>query len=201
MIRGALLLAIALAPIGPVLAQPLLSPQEQSSTDMDARMVKARYIVEQTMPAAERDQMFSQMLDGFMANMLAGMMQGDSKLREGLESNAEAAKILATFIERQKKLALEDLRATGPEMVEAIASAYAKRFSLTELSDVEAFVSTPTGARFLQAGMKVFDDPAIAEWQRKLFAKSQAREDAELRRLMEELTPILEKQDAQPSHS
>jgi hypothetical protein len=198
MIRGALLLAIALTPVGPVLAQPLLSPQEQSSADMDARMVKARYIVEQTMPAAQRDQMFSQMLDGFMANMLSGMMQGDPKLKSLLDSNAEAAEIFANFIDRQKKLALDDFRTTGPEMIEALASAYSKRFSLAELSDIEVFASTPTGARFLQAGRQVFADPAIAEWQRRSVARSQARAAIELHRLKDELTPILEKQNAQP---
>ncbi len=182
-------------------AVAVAAPIERSDADLDARMVKARTIVERTMPAEQREQLFRQMLDGMMANMVSGMMQGDPKLAKILESNANAAKILAEFLERQKTLSLNDLRETGPAMIEAIASAYAKRFTLAELAEVEAFVVTPTGARFLQTGMQIFNDPAIAEWQRQLFARTQARNGHEMRRLMEELTPILEKQDAQPSHS
>jgi hypothetical protein len=193
-----LMIAAVLTAAAPTLAKPLSLQESQVSDDMDARMVKARYIVEQTMPASQRDQMFGQMLDGFMANILSGMMKGDPKLKSLLDSNAEAAKIFANFIDRQKKLALDDFRTTGPEMIEALASAYSKRFSLAELSDVEAFASTPTGARFLQAGRQVFADPAIAEWQRRSVARSQARAATELRRLTDELTPILEKQNAQP---
>ena len=176
-------------------------PATQAGTDMDARVTKARIIVEKTMPAEQRDQMFRQMLDAMMTNMVAGMMQGDPNLAKSLESNTEAAKLLASFVERQKKLALEDLTETGPDMIQAIDSPYAKRISLAELTEVEAFVATPAGLRFFQAGTQIFNDPAVAEWQRKLFAKAQAREEAEMRRLMDELTPILEKHDAQPSNS
>ena len=195
------LLPLSLLLCAPLAAPASTAPAMQQAADMDARMEKARTIVERTMPAEQRDQMFGQVIDSMMTNMIAGMMQGDADLAKSLESNTEAAKLLANFVERQKKLALEDLKETGPEMVEAIASAYAKRFSLAELAEVEAFVATPTGARFFQTGTQIFSDPAIAEWQRKLFAKAQAREAAELRRLMEELTPLLEKQDAQPSDS
>jgi len=138
---------------------------------------------------------------GGTRRLLLHILQGDPQLAKSLETNTEAAKLLASFVERQKKLALEDLTETGPEMVEAMASAYAKRFSLAELTEVEAFVATPTGARFFQAGTQILNDPAVAEWQRKLFAKAQAREEAELRRLIDELTPLMEKHDAQPSNS
>ena len=193
--------ATALVLASPALAQTAPAAMPAIPADMDARMAKARTIVERTMPAEQREQMFGQMLDGLMANMLSGMMQGDPKLKKLFESNSEAAKLFANFIDRQKKLALGDLRDTGPEMIEAIASAYAKRFSLAELANVEAFATTPTGGRFLQAGMQIFNDPAIAEWQRRVFARNQARQPDELRRLKDELTPLLEKHDVQPPHS
>jgi hypothetical protein len=195
------LASLALLLCAPATALAGAAPLARAEADMDARMTKARIIVERTMPAEQRDLMFGQVMDGMMTNMLGGMMQADPDLAKSLESNTEAAKLLASFAERQKKLVLKDLKETGPEMIEAIASAYAKRFSLAELTEVEAFVATPTGARFFQAGTAIFNDPAVAEWQRKLFAKSKAREADELRRLMEELTPILEKQDVQPSNS
>lgn len=180
---------------------PVPAPAAQTVADLDTRLAKARIIVETSMPIEQRDKMFHQMLDAMMSNMIGGMMQGDPQLAKSLKTNTEAAKLLASFVERQKKLALEDLTETGPEMVEAMASAYAKRFSLAELTEVEAFVATPTGARFFQAGTQILNDPAVAEWQRKLFAKAQAREEAELRRLIDELTPLMEKHDAQPSNS
>ncbi|PJI88517.1 DUF2059 domain-containing protein [Sphingomonas koreensis] len=180
---------------------PVPAPAAQTAADLDTRLAKARIIVETSMPIEQRDKMFHQMLDAMMSNMIGGMMQGDPQLAKSLKTNTEAAKLLASFVERQKKLALEDLTETGPEMVEAMASAYAKRFSLAELTEVEAFVATPTGARFFQAGTQILNDPAVAEWQRKLFAKAQAREEAELRRLIDELTPLMEKHDAQPSNS
>ncbi len=180
---------------------PVPAPAAQTAADLDTRLAKARIIVETSMPTEQRNKMFHQMLDAMMSNMIGGMMQGDPQLAKSLETNTEAAKLLASFVERQKKLALEDLTETGPEMVEAMASAYAKRFSLAELTEVEAFVATPTGARFFQAGTQILNDPAVAERQRKLFAKAQAREEAELRRLLDELTPLMEKHDAQPSNS
>lgn len=194
-------LSLSVLLCAPIATTAWAIPAAQQATDMNARMVKARTIVERTMPAEQRDQMFGQVIDSMMSNMIGGMMQGDPDLAKSLETNPKAAKLLATFVERQKKLALGDLKDTGPEMVEAIASAYAKRFTVAELAEVEAFVATPTGVRFFQAGTQIFSDPAIAEWQRKLFAKAQGREAEELRRLMDELTPLLEKQNAQPSHS
>lgn len=197
---AATLLLLASPQAAPV-AAPSPPDDAQTTTDMQARIAKARTIVERTMPAEQRDKMFGQVIDGMMTNMIAGMMQGDPDLAKSLESNTKAAKLLAGFIDRQKDLALADLKETGPEMVEAIASAYAKRFTVAELAEVEAFVATPTGVRFFQAGTQIFSDPAIAEWQRKLFAKAQAREAEEMRRLMDELTPLLEEKNAQPSHS
>lgn len=199
MIAATLLLLVS--PQAAPVAAPSPPVAAQTPGDMQARVAKARIIVERTMPAEQRDKMFGQVIDDMMANMIAGMMQGDPDLAKSLESNTEAAKLLANFIDRQKKLALGDLKETGPEMVDALASAYAKRFTIAELAEVDAFIATPTGSRFFQAGTQIFSDPAIAEWHRKLFAKAQAREAEELRRLMDELTPLLEEKNAQPSHS
>ncbi|QDX26724.1 DUF2059 domain-containing protein [Sphingomonas suaedae] len=189
-------LAAAAALFAPAaLAAPQSATARATEAVDPARLVKARNIVEQTMPTEQRDAMFAQMLDAMMANLMSGMMQGNPGLSEVLQEKPAAAAVFADFITRQKTLALEDLKDSAPEMIEAIAGAYAKRFNLAELTEIEAFVRTPTGARFLQSGTQLFSDPGIAAWQAAHFSRAQQRQSSEVRRLLDDLKPILESED------
>ncbi|WP_447727229.1 hypothetical protein [Sphingomonas koreensis] len=100
-------------------AAPVVAPAPQVDADMSARMAKARTIVERSMPAGQRDQMFGQMLDGLMANMLSGMMQGDPTLKELFETNSEAARLFARNQARQTG----ELRRLADELTPLIGKA------------------------------------------------------------------------------
>ncbi|MBX3594931.1 DUF2059 domain-containing protein [Sphingomonas sp.] len=201
-VTAPVLAALMLVPLAPMAqAAPGVPAATAADADAAARLTTARAIVELSMPESQRDAMFGQMMDAMMANMLGGMMKGDPKLAATLRENPEAARVFAAFVARQKQLSLADLKQTTPEMIEAIAQAYARRFTLAELTQIEAFVRTDAGARFVQAGPTLFSDPAIAAWQRGIAEKAQARMPAEINRLLTDLKPVLKDADAAPAKS
>ena len=55
----------------------------------------------------------------------------------------------------------EVVAAEEPSLREGMAEAYAARFSLKELADIEAFFATPSGAAYAGSMMALSTDPAI----------------------------------------
>lgn len=198
-LRAAALIGASVAAIGTAL--PVQARQAAPAPDRDERLKLARTIVEQTMPPAQRDAMFAQMIDGIMANMLSGMMNADPRLAKVVEARPKVGTVFAAFVTRQKQLVLADMSEAAPAMVEALAGAHASRFSLPELTQVDAFVRTPTGSRFIQSGMSIFSDPGVAAWHRDFAERTQRRQKEELSRFIAELQPILEEYDVEPSKS
>jgi hypothetical protein len=50
-----------------------------------------------------------------------------------------------------------------PELRESLAQAYANNYSLGELREIDAFMSTPTGAKYAARSMTIMTDPAVME--------------------------------------
>lgn len=137
------------------------------------------------------------MLDSMMGSMLSGIMDSNAKLREAFETVPEMKPIFAKFVERQRTLAMNDIRDNMPGLIDAYAHAYARQFSITELGSIEAFMSTEAGKKFAQRSAALLSDPDVREWMRKSSALSQKRMPEELRQLQEELLPIMRAHEAE----
>ena len=156
------------------------------------RLTAARNVVELIMPPASRERIFAAVLDSLMGNYMAGMMQADPGIQKAMEDEPRLGPIFARFIERQKKLVLDDLRESGPELAEAYAASYARNFSQAELLDLEHFFRTPTGAKYIERTPALLTDPAIGAWQRNIAARAEGRKTEELKAFFEELRSLIE---------
>lgn len=190
-------IAISMAPLAahaaPAVAvsPPALDP---------ARVEKARTLVEIILPTSQRQVMFSKFLDSYMGNMLAGIMQADPKLGEALSSDAILKGIFASFVARQRALVLKDLEETSPELTLAYANAYARRFTVAELDEITAFLSSATGRKYAASSIELASDPDIGAWQQNITVRAQTRKGEEVKKFMGEIIPHLQQQQGAHSH-
>ncbi len=141
--------------------------------------------------------MFKSMLDGMLGSILSGMMDSNEKFRESLETIPAVKPVFARFVERQRTFAMNDIRDNMPALIDAYAHAYARQFSVAELGSIETFMNTDAGRKFVQRSAALINDPDVRDWMRKSSALSQKRMPEELRRLQEELLPIMRAHEAE----
>src|SRR3546814_15125821 len=79
-----------------------------------------------------------------------------------------------------------------------MARAYARRFTVAQLGEIETFFRTPTGRIYVTESMNIMSDPDIAAWQRQSIASSMERPPAELEWLSQELKDEGVQTDASP---
>jgi len=173
-------------------APPRGAPAAGAETFDPALLEKGHGLVDLVLPPAERDRMFERIMNATMSNMVAGMMDGQTGLREVMDKNPRVRAEFMAFIDRQRQLALEDLRDATPALVDAYARFYARSFTAGELDEIIAFVRTPTGAKYLSRSTEIMTDPDFAAWQRQITARQQSRMEPEIRTLLEKITPLLQ---------
>lgn len=162
-------------------------PAPASTTQVDpARLAAARELMSLIMPPAQREAMTNAMIGGVMANMTAGI-SNSANLEAAFAAQPAARAVWDRFIARQMQLATDDLQAEMPALIEVMAKAYARRFTLDQMADISAFFGTPTGQAYLRESMTVMSDPDVAAWQRRVMAESMGRVPAEMERFMNEL--------------
>lgn len=169
-------------PVSPVIVD---APATDSALD-PTKVALARDIVAVVLPPDQRDKMMSAVLNAMTNNILAGTLQGLG-IDDKIASEPAVRLIFQAFVERQKKLGMDDIHAALPGLVEAYARAYARMFSIDDLREIRTFVQTPAGTRFMQRAAGMLSDPDVAEWQRKLAAQGAARQAGELQRLKADL--------------
>jgi hypothetical protein len=161
-----------------------------AADDVDpARLTIAREIVAAVLPPDQREKIMSNALDAMMNNMIAGSLQGKG-VGDDIRANPKLRAVFERFVDRQRDLAMGDIREALPELVEAYARAYARIFSLVDLQAIAVFVKTPAGTHFVQRGPGLLSDPDVAKWQRDLAAKSIARQSGELARFRVEIEAV-----------
>lgn len=166
--------------------------QKASVSPIDpVRVEKARAVVELAVPSSERQSMFARIVDAYMNNALAGIMDANSSAREALSKSVELRKIFSNFIDRQRTLILKDLEETTPELMLAYTNAYARNFTADELDGLKLFLITPLGQKYISKTAELSADPDFGTWQRGISARAEARKDTELKKFMEEIMPVL----------
>lgn len=148
------------------------------------------------MPPAQREAMTSAMVDAMLQNMATGLLNSDP-IKTVFERRPEARPLFERFMERQRGLAQQSMRRNLPSMIEAMAMAYARRFTATELAEMEAFFSTPTGQTYVVQSGQIMTDPAVAAWQQRIMAEDIQRMPAEMSRFRAELRELMDEEDGQ----
>lgn len=152
------------------------------------RVAAAEKLMEVMMPASQREAMMGQLVSAAMTNVIAGFEQRFGA--EGQLKDPEVRAVFDRFIARQQQLTLEQISGQLPGLFDAMARAYARRFTVEQLGEIEAFFSTPTGQAYTVQSMNVMADPDIAAWQSQSIAASLDRLPAELERLRKDLEAL-----------
>ena len=154
-----------------------------------ARVAAARTLLDVVMPSTKRDGMIDGMLKGMMVN-LSQMMVNSPKLKAAYEGDPRAGTIFQRFFVQQQQSTIAMLKQNFPGMVDAMARAYARRFTTAQMGELRAFFETPTGRLYIDQAATIASDPDVANWQRDLMAKSMARIPADVDAMMAEIKAL-----------
>ena len=121
----------------------------------EPRLAVAREVVTIAWPPEQREAMMHKLMTTMMLQFKAGV-QLEIITDPGLK------KIMEDYFDSIPKLLQPSVSDFLPKQMDAIARAYARKFTLGELQDVRTFAQTPSGSRFLHESMDVMSDPDVA---------------------------------------
>lgn len=163
------LLLLAAAPQTPA---PAPSPAPAPATEVEpARLAAAKAVVGLFLPEDRRDAM----IDAMLAPTFEGVRQSFTESPEmaSLFGNDPAMKAkIDAFMAEEEARSLKILRASMPQMLEAMARAYARRFTVAQLEEISAFFRTPTGSLYVSQSMTLMSDPDVQASQRAMMQES-----------------------------
>lgn len=160
-LRGALgALLLTAFGVSPVWAEAAPEPEPASPPAANAaapapdveRLRLGREIIDLGFPAEMREGMFLGSVDSMLGQV--------RKVQLAQFANAPAVKALLDeaidgMIAQIKPIITRNI----PMFMEAYAKAYAREFTREELSELRAFVATPTGRHFMARSTQILDDP------------------------------------------
>ena len=163
--------AIALiSPVSPALAGDTgaeLDPPVISDQDFDQRaFLLAEAIVEKGYPEDQREALFFGTMDQTVEQMRSAL--GPSLP----EDDAGAIDIFDQWVAKYTEESKQVLRKHIPSIMAGMTEAYAKIFSVEELSDILAFVETPSGQKFFELSPAVMGDPSFADANQRYLDES-----------------------------
>ena len=196
--RYAYVAAAALALAAPsVSAQtapaPVAPPAAKAAAAVDpARIAVARRVAIRLLPPGIYKEIMAGSMDAVMGSVsgalkamplgqiaqMGGMKVEDAKKLDQID----LAQIMAIYDprweERQQRSMQGMFGAMGdffttmePELREGMAQAYASRFSLVELTDLDRFFATPTGAKYAASATTIMTDPAVMNTMKDMMPK------------------------------
>lgn len=182
-----ILLLAGLLAAAPAFAQS--PPVAPTSAPDPARIAAAERLLTVLMPPGR----FQAMIDGVTQSMERNVVQslrGNPTMAALLGDDPRARAVLDRYIARLTASSTTAMKAGQPEMMVAMARANARRFTVDQMREVEAFFSTPTGQAYLEQGTTIMADPDVAAWQRKVAAEQFAQMPEAIRQLTAELETL-----------
>jgi hypothetical protein len=173
-------------------AQP--APQPVAAVD-PARLAAANALMDQIMPPATRNQMISSMMASMNQMMLQAFRQ-NPELSAAIEKEPDAGAVFERFMQRQQAFQTEQLTMNLPGMLDAMAHAYARRFSLSELHDIATFFATPSGQAYLVQAPTIMSDPDVTAWMGTLMKSSMQKMPNQIAELLADLKAMHGKKGA-----
>jgi hypothetical protein len=155
---------VAVAAPGQALAAQASAP---AAADQAAKLGEANAIIAVIFPASQRQQMFAK-LQANLVEQMGAMMPAAMMSDPGLRAIIDQFKTDA--FERQRAIMMKHL----PIQIQAMATAYAREFSLGELREIHAFAATPAGSHYLSQSLAIIGDPAVAKANSETIAEMQA---------------------------
>lgn len=187
----------ALLPLAILLGSPAGAQQPASSAVVEApaadRIAAAKKLMDVLMPAQRREAMVTQMMAATMQNMIAGM-RNSTQFNAMFEGNAEVQPVLERFFAHQQEATTQRLRTSFPGMMDAMTRAYARRFTVPQMGEMQAFFETPTGQIYMDQAATIMSDPDVAAWQRQVMADSMDDLPKQMETLVAEMEALKNKE-------
>jgi hypothetical protein len=158
-------------PAVPALAQA--SPPPPAAAPDPVRLAAARTIIDTMMPPAQRDDMLERMARPMMENMRSTMMSSPM-FAPDKGANPKMVALMDSFTKDMFEREIVLMKAEAPALFDAMARAYARRFSLADLKAIGAFFETPAGRTYAAQAPTIMTDPDVLSAQRNLITKSMA---------------------------
>ena len=163
--------ALTLAP--PAGAAPAqTSPAVQAAAPDPARLAASQALLARILPPAQREAMIDQIVRPMMDNLRASMV--DSPMFKDSEGDPRLTGILTKFLDDTLEESIATTKESLPAMFDAMARAYARRFTLDELAAIGAFFDTPAGQAYVAKAPTIMADPDILAAQRAMMTKAMA---------------------------
>jgi hypothetical protein len=154
-----------------------------------ARLASARSLLDVVMPPAKREGMIDAIMKGMMANLSQSMLNSP-QMKAAYEADPRAGEIFQRFFQRQQANSLTTLKTNFPGMMDAMANAYARRFSVAQMGEMRTFFETPTGQVYINQAATIVNDPDVAKWQRDLMTSAMSKIPAEVDAMMAEIRAL-----------
>jgi hypothetical protein len=162
LLAGALL--FVLAPTASAGAQTV--PATAAAPD-PARLAAAQALMSRIMPADKRDAMVEQMLRPMMENIRGAVLSGP-KFEAARADNPKLAATVEAFMKEEFERSIETMKAAMPAMIDAMARAYGRRFTLDQLQALDTFFQTPAGRAYVEVAPTIMTDPDLLAVQRSM---------------------------------
>lgn len=123
------------------------------------------------MPADRRDAMVEQIVRPMMDNLRSTML-GSPMFEAAKAENPKVAAAMNDFIGEEFERSISTTKAAMPMMFDAMARAYARRFTLDELKAISVFFDTPAGRAYATNASTIMADPDVLAAQRALMTQT-----------------------------
>jgi len=173
MIEIFIVLAAAATPAAPASAATMPDAQ---------RVAAARDALDVLAPPEGRRAFFDQAISSTLKSFTDGLDR-NSSLQQAVEAKPEVRIVIGNFLQRQRDLISQDIRETEPAFNEAMARAYARRFTVEELKKLRGFFSQPVGRKYLSTIGGLLGDPELAAWTAEMTRRTQGRMHGEAENL------------------
>lgn len=170
MIVKTLAIIAVLMPL-PAIAQTSAPAAAVNAPVDPARLVEARKLIEDIVPPQKRDAMIDGIVRPMMANMREAMMRSPD-MTELFKQHPAMRDQMLQFLDSETERSLGIAHDTMPALFDAMATAYARQFTLDQLADMQRFFTSPTGRVYIERVPAVMSDPAIMAAQRVMMDRS-----------------------------
>jgi hypothetical protein len=169
-----------------LLTTPALAQTDTYTPPAD-ELAEAMAIMEVVFPPDTREQA---MIDTAttMGNQMAGsLMTGPIFEVPGIKAIMDD--FLASLPEVMRPMIVKHL----PSMIKSTAIAYTREFTQSELQDIRAFATTPSGQRYFSSAQGLLADPAVAAANEAFFADVNAAQQVEVEKIQAKVVDYLQK--------
>jgi hypothetical protein len=158
-----------------------------------ARLAAAQALIEQIMPADRREAMIEQMVRPMIANAREAMANAPM-FANMARDNPKLSSAMNGFMDEEFERSIATTKAAMPALFDAMARAYARRFTLDQMRDIGNFFKTPSGRVYVETAPTIMSDPDVMAAQRAMMTQTMSGMQERMAKLVETLAAEAKKQ-------